>query len=172
MLITKKFTFEAAHRLRHHRGACRNVHGHSYKVEVSLQGVTSKEGPGEGMVLDFGIVTEIMNRLLHEPDKAKRTARFPVPLDHSLFLHEDDPLHFEILKFTEMSAMRLSVLKWEPTAENFAREIGHYLIEALEEKSHRRGMVSMSHVTVWETAKSCATWFYTFGAAEEPIKEQ
>ena len=52
--ICKTFTFEAAHRLPNHDGKCRNIHGHSYKVEVMMTSLLlNVSGPKEGMVIDF-----------------------------------------------------------------------------------------------------------------------
>jgi len=71
-ILTKSFRFEAAHQLPGHGGKCARMHGHSYKLEVSLRGPI-KNAPGQsdnGMVLDFAdlsaIVREaIINRLDH-----------------------------------------------------------------------------------------------------------
>lgn len=52
--IGKQFRFEAAHRLPYHDGKCKNIHGHSYKVEIILFGDIQTEGPKQGMVVDFG----------------------------------------------------------------------------------------------------------------------
>lgn len=51
--IMKRFRFEASHRLRFHEGACRNLHGHSYVLEVYVEGEEQTEGPAKGMVVDF-----------------------------------------------------------------------------------------------------------------------
>ena len=48
--VTKKFTFEAAHTLPYHEGKCKNLHGHSYRLEVSVIGPRDPQG----MVIDFG----------------------------------------------------------------------------------------------------------------------
>lgn len=59
MLIVKRFTFEAAHQLPNHDGKCRDLHGHTYTVDVGVRGdVRPADGsPQEGMVIDFGIVS-------------------------------------------------------------------------------------------------------------------
>lgn len=49
MLITKSFTFDAAHKLIHYDGKCENLHGHTYKLQVSLKG----EPDEDGMLIDF-----------------------------------------------------------------------------------------------------------------------
>jgi 6-pyruvoyltetrahydropterin/6-carboxytetrahydropterin synthase len=72
-LITKIFHFESAHYLPGHRGKCAHLHGHSYKLEVTLRGPI-KNAPGEsdhGMVMDFGDLSSLMKasvieRLDHE----------------------------------------------------------------------------------------------------------
>lgn len=59
--LGKQFTFHAAHQLPNHDGACRNLHGHTYEVEVLLEGhVSTEEGASaEGMVVDFSVVKGI-----------------------------------------------------------------------------------------------------------------
>ena len=71
-LITKIFRFEAAHHLPGHRGKCARLHGHSYRLEVTLRGPI-KDVPGQsdhGMVMDFGdlsgiVRSSIIERLNH-----------------------------------------------------------------------------------------------------------
>lgn len=59
--VAKEWTFHAAHQLPNHDGACQRLHGHSYKLEVSVSGwVKPANGdPDEGMVLDFGVLKDI-----------------------------------------------------------------------------------------------------------------
>jgi 6-pyruvoyltetrahydropterin/6-carboxytetrahydropterin synthase len=70
--MTKIFTFEAAHHLPNHEGLCKNVHGHSYKLEVEISGVPKKgsKDPALGMIMDFGhlkkiVQTTILDRFDH-----------------------------------------------------------------------------------------------------------
>lgn len=69
-------TFDAAHRLHTHKGECRRLHGHTYKVEVQI---CAKEVDEDGMVIDFGVVD----------DKLKPIIQL---LDHSTLLAVDDHL--------------------------------------------------------------------------------
>lgn len=55
--VTKHFEFESAHCLENHPGKCRNVHGHSYKLEVEVSG----EKNDQGMIIDFGDLKSIVN---------------------------------------------------------------------------------------------------------------
>jgi 6-pyruvoyltetrahydropterin/6-carboxytetrahydropterin synthase len=58
--LGKIFSFSAAHRLPSHKGLCRGLHGHTYKLEVRISGepITSPTRPDWGMIMDF---TELKN---------------------------------------------------------------------------------------------------------------
>lgn len=60
MLIRKQFAFEAAHVLPYHQGKCSRLHGHSYRLDVSVAGPLVSEGPASGMVIDFDEVARIV----------------------------------------------------------------------------------------------------------------
>ena len=60
MQIRKSFTFEAAHVLPHHPGKCARLHGHSYRLDVALDGPLQEAGPAAGMVEDFEVVTRVV----------------------------------------------------------------------------------------------------------------
>ncbi len=64
--IAKSFSFEAAHSLPQHEGKCKNVHGHSYRLEVTVCGPVQKSGPEEGMVMDFGKLSDLVKREIIE----------------------------------------------------------------------------------------------------------
>lgn len=61
-VIVKRFTFEAAHKIPHHTGKCKNIHGHSYVLEVSVSGEVQTSGNEEGMVMDFKTLSEVVDR--------------------------------------------------------------------------------------------------------------
>lgn len=70
MNVTKIFEFSAAHKLPHYDGDCRNLHGHTYRLEVTFSGSPMTEGSNQGMIIDFNdlktIVEEyIIKRLDH-----------------------------------------------------------------------------------------------------------
>lgn len=64
LTLTKIFMFEACHNLPHHRGACHNLHGHSYKLEVTICGDIEKDTSSArcGMIIDFKELKDIVNR--------------------------------------------------------------------------------------------------------------
>jgi 6-pyruvoyltetrahydropterin/6-carboxytetrahydropterin synthase len=57
-LVTRSFSFEAAHRLPFHPGRCRGLHGHHYRLEVTLEGPVGDDG----MVVDFDLIGEVVER--------------------------------------------------------------------------------------------------------------
>ncbi|GAB4246384.1 MAG: 6-carboxytetrahydropterin synthase QueD [Thermoleophilia bacterium] len=65
--VTKILSFDAAHSLPDHEGKCRNLHGHSYRVEVTVAGEIRRQGPARGMVMDFSELEERAERLIVEP---------------------------------------------------------------------------------------------------------
>ena len=60
--LTKEFSFEAAHALDGYDGPCREIHGHSYRLFVTVKGHPSEDSrdPKYGMVMDFGILKRIV----------------------------------------------------------------------------------------------------------------
>jgi 6-pyruvoyltetrahydropterin/6-carboxytetrahydropterin synthase len=58
--IRKSFTFEAAHVLPNHPGKCSRLHGHSYRLDVALDGPLQENGPAAGMIEDFEVVSRVV----------------------------------------------------------------------------------------------------------------
>lgn len=69
MIVGRSFEFQSAHHLPRHPGKCRNLHGHTYRLEVLCEGPVD---PESGMVIDFADV------------KAAVQGRILDPLDHTL----------------------------------------------------------------------------------------
>jgi 6-pyruvoyltetrahydropterin/6-carboxytetrahydropterin synthase len=134
--VTKQFTFDAAHRLPNHNGKCRNLHGHTYKVEVTCTGPinTDAEHPGYGMVVDFDVLKVAWGRV-------------EVALDHRTLLWRDDPL-YAVLREHHFQGIGI-VFDTPPTAENIADFIMRQMTAALEN-------IVVTRIRVWETATSYA----------------
>ncbi|MCK9281965.1 MAG: 6-carboxytetrahydropterin synthase [Melioribacteraceae bacterium] len=104
MRIAKEFTWEMGHRLPFHEGKCKNLHGHSYKMMVELDG----EPDNNGMVLDYYDVKSIINPLVEE-------------LDHACLVFEGDSELQELLKKLDS---RMVIVDFHSTAENL---VGYFL---------------------------------------------
>lgn len=156
MSVTKEFRFEAAHRLIKHPGKCKHLHGHSYKIEVTVTGEVDDE---TGMLVDFSKLSEAVNHVLESGWFKGEKA---VPVDHSCILYMSDPLVPAILSAScdHGEPLNIFLTTSHPTAEYLCVLLGgmidgelEYLLKA--ESDDRRSFVTM--IKVWETAKCCAT---------------
>ncbi|MCQ2975671.1 MAG: 6-carboxytetrahydropterin synthase [Bacteroidales bacterium] len=137
--LTKQFGFESAHALYNYDGKCCKLHGHSYKLFVTVIGYPDEDenSPKYGMVMDFGLLKEIVNEEIINK------------YDHSVMLNErtkakidtSDVLFSNVVKF-----------KNQPTCENmlimFAEKIKSRLPEG----------VDLLNLKLYETSDSFAEW--------------
>ena len=136
--ITKEFKYEMAHALHGYDGLCKNIHGHSYKLYVTVKGEIKKDkgNPKDGMVLDFDVLKSIV-----KPEIINK-------YDHSLVLNANSP-HSEI----DLSAFeKVFFLPYQPTSENLVMDF------ALKIKSKLPQEIELYKVVLSETATSFAEW--------------
>lgn len=139
--VTKRFHFEMAHALYEYDGLCRNIHGHSYNLEVTLIGKSKKQPghPKDGMVLDFGELKKIVNSQI--VDK----------FDHALMVNSlFTETQIELLKQT---TQRIIVVDFQPTTENIVADIAKILQQLMPTG------VSLFSIRLYETVTSYAEWF-------------
>jgi 6-pyruvoyltetrahydropterin/6-carboxytetrahydropterin synthase len=139
--VTREFSFEMAHVLRNYDGPCRNVHGHSYRLFVTLTGtpVNDSKNPKNGMVIDF---TELKNIVLK-----KIVSLF----DHSVVVSRDfDNEKMEMMTKTFGNTV---VVDYQPTCENLVMDFAQRLKDEMPEGVH------LHSLKLYETAKSFAEWF-------------
>lgn len=89
MIITKYFEFESAHHLPNYEGKCHNLHGHSYKLEVSVEGPVDEQ---TGMVLDFGILSDVVKiKIIDRLDHNLLNSVLEVPTAENLikWMHDE-----------------------------------------------------------------------------------
>ena len=141
MQISRVFEFDAGHRIPNHKSECRNLHGHRYKLELSLEGpILNAEGEShEGMILDFSDIKTLVNKIIDQ-------------LDHSFIVAEKDT---QMLEFLKISGSKYTVLKSIPTVENIAQ----YLWSELDPqfKNTYNQSLSLCQLTLWETPKCFVT---------------
>ena len=141
--VTKEFNFEMAHALWNYDGACKNIHGHSYKLFVTLMGEPKidDEDPKFGMVLDF---TDL-----------KQLVKGPIVdfLDHSLvvFLKAEGDALNTIGQMYE----KVHVFDFQPTCENLVL----FIVEKIQ--SLLSPDLELHSVKLYETATSFAEWHIT-----------
>jgi 6-pyruvoyltetrahydropterin/6-carboxytetrahydropterin synthase len=139
--VTREFSFEMAHVLGNYDGPCRNVHGHSYRLFVTLSGIPADDvqNPKNGMVIDF---TDLKNIVMEKIIK-----RF----DHSAVISSD--FDQEKRKMMEKTFGNTVVVDYQPTCENLVADFAAILMNELP------AGVSLHSLRVYETAKSYAEWF-------------
>jgi len=138
--ITKIFHFEMAHALYGYDGPCKNIHGHSYQLAVTVAGKieTGTNNPKLGMVVDFSVLKEIVNKLIVDE------------LDHALVLNENSP-HKKMLKENSMFE-KIVLTKFQPTCENLLVDFATLI------RKHLPKHIKLHHLKLRETPSSYAEW--------------
>ncbi len=138
--ITKEFVFDAAHILPQYDGKCRNIHGHTYKLQVTLIGTPCEDerSPKCGMVLDFSV----LKKAVSEPVVEK--------FDHSLIVPCGGS--FNCMKQFQEEGKFIEV-PFQPTCENLTAYIADLIREKLPDE------VQLFSVRLYETPTSFAEWF-------------
>jgi 6-pyruvoyltetrahydropterin/6-carboxytetrahydropterin synthase len=139
--VTREFTFEMAHVLWNYDGPCRNVHGHSYRLFVTISGVpvNDNKNPKNGMVIDFSdLKTIVLKEIVNV-------------FDHAVVVSRDfDKEKIEMFKETFGNTV---IVDYQPTCENLVADFAQRIknLMPLEIRLH--------NLKLYETAKSYAEWF-------------
>jgi 6-pyruvoyltetrahydropterin/6-carboxytetrahydropterin synthase len=139
--LTKEFHFEMAHALWNYNGSCKSIHGHSYKLFITLIGtpISETSDPKNGMVADFSDI--------------KKWIKAPIldKLDHALIISDDADARV----LTKISQMfdKLKIVDFQPTCENLLIDIVRKIKPLLPEN------LNLHSVKLCETATSYAEWF-------------
>ena len=140
--ITKEFSFETGHALYGYDGKCRNVHGHSYKLSVTVIGKPiSEEGAVKlGMVIDFGDLKKIVK------------AEVVDPFDHATVFNKNTP-HIELAQELESRGHKVILADYQPTSENMVIDFAEKIASKLPET------IKLHSLKLRETETAFAEWF-------------
>ncbi len=133
LTITKIFYFEAAHAITNHSGKCRNVHGHSYELHVTVSSVRLDE---MNMVMDFSELKEIVNRTVVHI------------YDHALVLNQ----HSLVNVWAKSSTTNVLWMNNEPTAEYMLLDMKDRILKELPKE------IILYKLDLYETRSNFATW--------------
>jgi len=139
--LTRQFTFEMAHALWNYDGPCRNIHGHSYRLYVTVTG-SPDANPNSvklGMVIDFGELKRIVNESITDV------------FDHAVVVNRLAPADFR--NQVDQMFEKYIMVDYQPTCENLVCDFATRLKYALPDH------VKLHHLRLDETATSCAEWF-------------
>lgn len=137
--VTKQFHFEMAHALLDYDGPCKNIHGHSYQLNVTVKGnvKTNTSDSDEGMVVDFGIIKKIVKELVVDV------------YDHALVLNQKAKIDVSNFEFMN----KLIRVPYQPTCENMLVHFADVI------KNNLPAHIQLHSLFLRETNTSFAEWF-------------
>lgn len=140
--LTKEFSFESAHALWGYDGKCREIHGHSYRLFVTVKGepVTDQTSPKLGMVMDFGELKAIVAREITDR------------LDHSFVMRRTAEAE-TLAEAMQSQFTNVILVDYQPTCENMLVDFAARLKAALP------AGVTLHSLRLHETATSYAEWY-------------
>ena len=140
--ITKEFTFETGHALHGYDGKCRNVHGHSYKLAVTVIGqpIMDSSNVKYGMVIDFTDLKKIVKEEIVDP------------FDHATVFNKNSP-HVELAKELESRGHDVILADYQPTSEMMIQDFAQKIASRLPEN------IKLYSLRLRETETSYAEWF-------------
>lgn len=136
--VSKEFVFEAAHALDNHEGKCKNIHGHSYKLIITVLGEPNADdaSPDAGMVIDFTELKKIVNTEVVNK------------WDHALILKDDSRF-----KGIEKENTKTIYVKYHPTCENMLLDVVEKVSIQLPKK------IKLVYAKLNETSNSYSEWY-------------
>ncbi|WP_312761456.1 6-carboxytetrahydropterin synthase [Epilithonimonas sp.] len=139
--ITKIFNFETAHVLYNYDGKCKNMHGHSYKLFVTVKGnpIKDLDHHKNGMVVDFGDIKKIVKEEIVDI------------WDHAVLVNGDSP-HKLLGESLESQGHKVIFCKYQPTCENMLYDI------AAKIQSKLPNHVQLAYLKLHETENSYGEW--------------
>ncbi len=140
--ITKQFNFETGHALYGYDGKCRNVHGHSYKLSVTVFGkpITEITHVKLGMVIDFSDLKKIV--------KEEIVDKF----DHATVFNKNTP-HVELAKELTDRGHSVILANYQPTSENMVIDFAAKISARLPKN------IQLHSLKLQETETSFAEWY-------------
>ncbi len=140
--ITKQFNFETGHALYGYDGKCKNVHGHSYKLSVTVIGspILDTTNVKFGMVIDFTDLKKIVKEEIVDN------------FDHATVFNQNTP-HVELARELSTRGHHVILVDYQPTSENMVVDFAQKI------KSRLPNDVKLHSLKLQETESSFAEWF-------------
>ena len=140
--ITKQFSFETGHALYGYDGKCKNVHGHSYKLSVTVIGtpITDISNVKYGMVIDFSDLKKIVREEIVDL------------FDHATVFNKNTP-HIELANELKSRGHHVILVDYQPTSENMVTDFAEKIISRLPTS------IQLHSLKLQETDSSFAEWY-------------
>ncbi|WP_435260917.1 6-pyruvoyl trahydropterin synthase family protein [Tenacibaculum sp. nBUS_03] len=139
--ITKQFSFETGHALYGYDGKCKNVHGHSYKLSVTVIGepISDSSNVKYGMVIDFGDLKKIVKEDIVDL------------FDHATVFNKNTP-HVELAKELQVRGHHVILVDYQPTSEMMIIDFANKIKKRLPKN------IKLHSLKLQETDTSFAEW--------------
>ncbi|WP_301098573.1 6-carboxytetrahydropterin synthase QueD [Otariodibacter sp.] len=131
--IAKEFSFDMAHMLDGHDGKCKNLHGHTYKLQVEISGDLYVEGPKSGMVMDYADLKASVNEHILNH------------MDHAFIYDSTNERESQVATLLNDLNSKTFAIPYRTTAENMAK----YMFDTLKTAG-----LPVSLIRLWETPTS------------------
>lgn len=140
--ITKQFSFETGHALYGYDGKCKNVHGHSYKLSVTVIGqpISDISNVKFGMVIDFSDLKKIVKEEIVDV------------FDHATVFNKNTP-HVELAAELKNRGHHVILVNYQPTSENMVTDFAQKI------KNRLPGTIKLHSLKLQETDTSFAEWY-------------
>jgi 6-pyruvoyltetrahydropterin/6-carboxytetrahydropterin synthase len=140
--ITKQFSFETGHALYGYDGKCKNVHGHSYKLSVTVIGIPIIDSTNVkfGMVIDFGDLKKIVKEEIVDL------------FDHATVFNQNTP-HIELADELKNRGHHVILVDYQPTSENMVVDFAEKI------KNRLPNSIELHSLKLQETETSFAEWY-------------
>ena len=140
--ITKQFSFETGHALYGYDGKCKNVHGHSYKLSVTVIGkpISDNSNVKFGMVIDFSDLKKIVKEEIVDI------------FDHATVFNKNTP-HVELAAELENRGHHVILVNYQPTSENMVTDFAQKIKDRLPAD------IKLHSLKLQETDTSFAEWY-------------
>ena len=140
--ITKQFSFETGHALYGYDGKCKNVHGHSYKLSVTVIGepISDNSNVKFGMVIDFSDLKKIVKEEIVDQ------------FDHATVFNKNTP-HIELAKELSNRGHHVILVDYQPTSENMVIDFAQKI------KNRLPANIKLHSLKLQETDTSFAEWY-------------
>ena len=140
--ITKQFSFETGHALHGYDGKCKNIHGHSYRLDVTVIGkpVADESNPKCGMVIDFSDLKKIAKDEIVDV------------FDHATVFNKNTP-HLELAMILKSKGHNVLLVDYQPTTEMMVIDFAEKIKKRLPNN------IKLHALKLQETATSFAEWF-------------
>jgi 6-pyruvoyltetrahydropterin/6-carboxytetrahydropterin synthase len=140
--ITKQFSFETGHALYGYDGKCKNVHGHSYKLSVTVIGkpISDNSNVKFGMVIDFSDLKKIVKEEIVDV------------FDHATVFNKNTP-HVELASELENRGHHVILVNYQPTSENMVTDFAQKI------KNRLPADIKLHSLKLQETDTSFAEWY-------------